>query len=63
MRRTTLLNLPEALAAEPRGPASDPDNPLLRDIGTNVLKCRLHSHPDVACRYNANLLESGAARP
>ncbi|TIP77448.1 MAG: isopenicillin N synthase family oxygenase, partial [Mesorhizobium sp.] len=30
-----LLTLPEELAAEARGPASDPDNPLFRDVGTN----------------------------
>jgi len=36
-----LLDLPEELAAEARGPASDPDNPLFRDVGVNVLKSRL----------------------
>ncbi|RVB57910.1 isopenicillin N synthase family oxygenase, partial [Mesorhizobium sp. M7A.F.Ca.CA.001.06.1.1] len=48
-----LLTLPEELAAEARGPASDPDNPLFRDVGTNVLKSRLRSHPDVARRHYA----------
>ncbi|RWC48689.1 MAG: isopenicillin N synthase family oxygenase [Mesorhizobium sp.] len=56
-----LLTLPEELAAEARGPASDPDNPLFRDVGTNVLKSRLRSHPDVARRHYADLLETGAA--
>ncbi|MDF3214334.1 isopenicillin N synthase family oxygenase [Mesorhizobium sp. M7A.F.Ca.CA.001.09.2.1] len=56
-----LLTLPEELAAEARGPASDPDNPLFRDVGTNVLKSRLRSHPDVARRHYADLLEAGAA--
>ena len=58
-----LLNLPEELAAEARGPASDPDNPLFRDVGTNVLKSRLRSHPDVARRHYADLLQPGAVRP
>jgi isopenicillin N synthase-like dioxygenase len=57
-----LLTLPEELAAEARGPASDPDNPLFRDVGTNVLKSRLRSHPDVARRHYADLVETGAAR-
>jgi isopenicillin N synthase-like dioxygenase len=52
-----LLALPPALAAEARGPASDPDNPLFRNVGTNVLKSRLRSHPDVAKRHYADLLE------
>lgn len=35
------------------GPASDPRNPLLRDVGWNYLKGRLRSHPDVAvCWYD-----------
>lgn len=54
-----LLNLPEELAGEARGPASDPDNPLFRNVGTNVLKSRLRSHPDVARRHYADLLEAG----
>ena len=56
-----LLSLSEELAAQARGPASDPDNPLFRDVGTNVLKSRLRSHPDVARRHYADLLETGAA--
>ncbi|MEP6564614.1 MAG: isopenicillin N synthase family oxygenase [Mesorhizobium sp.] len=54
-----LLSLPEELADEARGPASDPDNPLFRNVGTNVLKSRLRSHPDVARRHYADLLETG----
>ncbi|WP_025378839.1 isopenicillin N synthase family dioxygenase [Yersinia hibernica] len=46
-----LYQLPVALAAKARGPASDPDNPLFRDVGLNYLKGRLRSHPDVAERY------------
>ncbi|BCG96459.1 isopenicillin N synthase family dioxygenase [Mesorhizobium sp. 131-2-1] len=56
-----LLELPEELAAEARGPACDPDNPLFRDVGTNVLKSRLRSHPDVARRHYADLLETAAS--
>jgi isopenicillin N synthase-like dioxygenase len=51
-----LLDLPPALAAEARGPASDPHNPLFREVGINVLKSRLRSHPDVAKRHYADLL-------
>ncbi|KAB0679112.1 isopenicillin N synthase family dioxygenase [Aureimonas leprariae] len=50
-----LLRLPETLAAEAPGPASDPENPLLRNVGENVLKSRLRSHPDVAQRHYADL--------
>lgn len=46
-----LYQLPEYLALEARGPASDPHNPLFRDVGFNYLKGRLRSHPDVAERY------------
>lgn len=56
-----LLDLPEELAAEARGPASDPDNPLFCNVGTNVLKSRLRSHPDVARRHYADLLEKAPA--
>jgi len=55
-----LLDLPEELAAEARGPASDPDNPLFRDVGVNVLKSRLRSHPDVARRHYSDLAEKSA---
>jgi isopenicillin N synthase-like dioxygenase len=51
-----LLALPPALAAEAQGPASDPENPLFRNVGANYLKGRLRSHPDVAQRYHADLL-------
>ncbi len=50
-----LLDLPPDLAAEATGPASDPDNPLFREVGANVLKSRLRSHPDVAERHYADL--------
>ena len=53
-----LLTLPEELAAETRGPASDPDNPMFRDVGANVLKSRLRSHPDVAEVHHADLVRT-----
>ncbi|MEO6185623.1 MAG: 2-oxoglutarate and iron-dependent oxygenase domain-containing protein [Steroidobacteraceae bacterium] len=49
------LTLPPRLAADARGPASDPANPLYRDVGLNTLKGRLRSHPDVAARHYADV--------
>ncbi|MCH4897343.1 isopenicillin N synthase family oxygenase [Pseudomonas sp. B707] len=49
-----LYPLPTALLREARGPASDPLNPLFRDVGWNYLKGRLRSHPDVAQRFYAD---------
>ncbi|MFC4656303.1 isopenicillin N synthase family dioxygenase [Rheinheimera marina] len=46
-----LLALPSHLAAEAKGPASDPNNPLFYQVGQNVLKGRLRSHPDVAAAH------------
>ena len=40
------------------GPTSDPDNPLLREVGWNYLKGRLRSHRDVAQRYYADALST-----
>ncbi|WP_323123364.1 isopenicillin N synthase family dioxygenase [Burkholderia alba] len=56
-----LLALPPALAAQARGPASDPDNPLFHDVGPNYLKGRLRSHPDVARRHYPDVLAAQAA--
>ena len=39
-----------------RGPASDPLNPLLRDVGYNYLKGRIRSHPDVAQRFYRDVI-------
>ena len=50
------LSLPPALAAEARGPAQDPANPLYREVGPNTLKGRLRAHPDVAQRHYADVL-------
>lgn len=52
--------LPADLAQEARGPDSDPENPLLRDVGWNYLKGRLRSHPDVAARYYPDLFRERA---
>lgn len=46
-----LLTLSPALAAQAQGPESDPTNPLFYQVGENVLKGRLRSHPDVAARH------------
>jgi isopenicillin N synthase-like dioxygenase len=56
-----LLSLPPELAAQARGPERDPRNPLFRDVGRNYLKGRLRSHPDVARRHYADLIESAAS--
>lgn len=55
------LRLAPALAAESRGPAQDPENPLYREVGPNTLKGRLRSHPDVARRHYADVLASAGA--
>lgn len=52
-----VFTLPENIASLAQGPASDPDNPLLRDVGWNYLKGRLRSHPDVAARWYQDLLQ------
>ncbi len=49
--RVPLLDLPPHLAAEAKGPQSDPANPLFYQVGENVLKGRLRSHTDVAARH------------
>jgi isopenicillin N synthase-like dioxygenase len=54
-----LLALPPELAAQARGPERDPSNPLFRDVGQNYLKGRLRSHPDVARRHHADLIDAG----
>jgi isopenicillin N synthase-like dioxygenase len=56
-----LLSLPPHLAAQARGVTQDPDNPLFREVGRNYLKSRLRSHPDVARRHHADLIDSAAA--
>jgi isopenicillin N synthase-like dioxygenase len=52
-----LLTLPENLATGVRGLTVDPLNPLFYEVGKNNLKGRLRSHPDVARRHYADLLD------
>jgi isopenicillin N synthase-like dioxygenase len=52
-----LLKLPPELAEGVRGLTVDPLNPLFYQVGQNNLKSRLRSHPDVARRHYADLLE------
>jgi len=56
-----LLALPPHLAAQSRGLTQDPLNPLFREVGRNYLKGRLRSHPDVARRHHADLVEPALA--
>jgi isopenicillin N synthase-like dioxygenase len=56
-----LLSLPPELAAQARGVTQDPHNPLFREVGRNYLKSRLRSHPDVARRHYADLIDSAPA--
>ena len=53
-----LLELPPALAAGVRGLSQDALNPLFYQVGKNLFKSRLRSHPDVASRHHADLLGS-----
>jgi isopenicillin N synthase-like dioxygenase len=52
-----LLSLPDHLARQARGVTRDPSNPLFREVGKNYLKGRLRSHPDVARRHHADLID------
>ena len=54
------VTLPAELAAQARGAADDPDNPLLTAYGANALKGWLRAHPEVAARHHPDL--SRAAR-
>jgi isopenicillin N synthase-like dioxygenase len=56
-----VLDLSPELASRARGLTQDPSNPLFREVGKNYLKSRLRSHPDVARRYHADLLDSATA--
>jgi isopenicillin N synthase-like dioxygenase len=58
-----VLDLSPELAAEARGLTQDPRNPLFREAGRNYLKSRLRSHPDVARRHHADLLDPAEKRP
>jgi isopenicillin N synthase-like dioxygenase len=52
-----LLQLPPQLREGVRGLTQDPLNPLFYEVGKNLFKSRLRSHPDVAKRHYAHLLE------
>ncbi len=52
-----LLQLPQHLASQARGPESDPLNPLFSHIGTNALKGRVRSHLAVAAKFYPEQLE------
>ena len=52
-----VLKLPPELAVGARGLTQDPMNPMFREVGRNQLKSRLRSHPDVAQRHHADLLD------
>jgi isopenicillin N synthase-like dioxygenase len=54
------LHPADELAREALGPDSDPQNPLLREVGWNYLKGRLRSHPDVAERYYQDVFRERA---
>ncbi len=53
-----VLKLPEELAGGMRGVTNDPNNPLFYEVGKNLMKSRLRSHPDVARRHHSDLLET-----
>ncbi|WP_377298661.1 isopenicillin N synthase family dioxygenase [Rhizobium sp. SGZ-381] len=59
-----VIDLPPELHSAERGITVDPLNPIFREVGSNVLKSRLRSHPDVARAHYADLLppEPQAAR-
>ena len=61
--RVPLLDLPPHLAAFSRGLTRDPLNPLFSEVGRNVLKGRLRSHPDVELRHHADLLDFAHSPP
>jgi isopenicillin N synthase-like dioxygenase len=55
--RVPQLALPPHLQALSRGLTQDPLNPLFSEVGRNALKSRLRSHPDVALRHHADLVD------
>ncbi|WP_156840589.1 isopenicillin N synthase family dioxygenase [Novosphingobium aquimarinum] len=56
-----VIELPEDLKRSARGVSTDPDNPMLREVGANHLKARLRSHPDVAQRHYPDLVRAKQA--
>ncbi len=58
-----ILDLAPELSAQAGGLTQDPLNPLFHEVGRNYLKGRLRSHPDVAQRHHADLLEAAGIAP
>lgn len=56
-----VLPLPAHLKRLAHGPSSDPNNPLLRRVGENVLKGRKRSHPDVTKTFYQETLQQLSA--
>ena len=59
--RPAVLDWQAAAKRHASGPERDSNNPLFRSVGENYLKGRLRSHPDVARRYYADLIEPDAS--
>ncbi len=57
------LTLPADLAAQARGVEQDPDNPIYAEYGRKALVGWLRSHPEVARRHHADLLEDPQWNP
>jgi isopenicillin N synthase-like dioxygenase len=57
------LTLPDDLAAQARGVEQDPDNPIYAEYGRKALVGWLRSHPEVARRWHADLLEDPTWNP
>ena len=57
------LTLPDHLAAQARGVEQDPDNPIYAEYGRKALVGWLRSHPEVARRWHADLLEDPTWNP
>lgn len=55
---TPVVLAPELAVDAPGGASTDPANPILANFGMNTLKVRMRSHPDVAARHHADLLET-----
>ena len=55
-----VLDLAPELAAQAGGLTQDPLNPLFHEVGRNYMKGRLRSHPDVAQRHHADLIDQPA---
>lgn len=54
-RSVPALTLPDALQKLTPGITQDPNNPIYANVGKNLLKGRLRSHPDVAERFYADI--------